>query len=302
MGVFGGQMTRGGSLLDVSRRGFLRILSQLMAFIVALKLIPRISFARVVAPDNKPSFNPLPNIENPILRMQQEVREALAKQEDPPDWTMAIDVNRCIGCHACTIACIAENQLPSGMVYLPVLEQQSGHYPTLKQQFFPRPCMQCDNPPCVPVCPVDATYKREDGIVPVDYDRCIGCRACITACPYGARTFDFGEWHTQGTPVSPQPYETAHSPEYNENRSRRNGNSTVGIIRKCHFCIHRVEAGLLPACVTTCISGAITFGPGPNRNQDSLVSQKINQPTHRLKEQLGTEPRVFYVNADNLPS
>ncbi|MCP5048567.1 MAG: 4Fe-4S dicluster domain-containing protein [bacterium] len=228
--------------------------------------------------------------------MQRETVDELNKPRINHDWIMVIDLQKCVGCHACTVACNAENHLPPGVVYRPVMEEEIGTYPNVSRRFLPRPCMQCENPPCVPVCPVSATYQREDGIVPINYDRCIGCRACIAACPYGARTFDFGEHHTDNTPHSPQPYEVSPSPEYGENRPREKGKSPVGNVRKCHFCLHRIGEGLLPSCVTTCIGGSTYFGPGPKSNPRSLVSELIaSGRIMKLKEELGTNPRVYYL-------
>src|SRR3990172_4722638 len=163
--------------------------------------------------------------------------------------------------------------------------------------------MQCDNPPCVPVCPVNATYKDENGIVVIDYDQRIGCRYCITACPYAARTFDFGEMYTDDAPDENTiivgsvagDYETAANFEYGESRARTSGSdSPIGNVRKCHFCLHRLEQGMLPACTTTCMGRATYFGDANNR--DSLVAELIGSPNVlRLKEDLGTEPRVYYL-------
>ena len=106
---------------------------------------------------------------------------------------MVIDIAKCIGCHACTIGCVAENKLPPGVVYRVVLEEETGHYPQVRRRFVPRPCLHCQNPPCVKACPVTATWKTEQGTVVIDYNKCIGCRYCLVACPYAARTSDFGE-------------------------------------------------------------------------------------------------------------
>src|SRR5688572_21866658 len=130
---------------------------------------------------------PLPRVPddgppNLLLRMQADVQRAMAKPIAERRWAMAIDLRKCIGCSACTIACVVENKLPPGVVYRPVLEEEVGEYPHVSRKFLPRPCMQCENPPCVPVCPVKATYARADGIVEVNYDACIGCRDCIAAC------------------------------------------------------------------------------------------------------------------------
>jgi molybdopterin-containing oxidoreductase family iron-sulfur binding subunit len=239
-----------------------------------------------------------------LVRMHEELQRALAKPRERRRWVMVIDLRKCVGCHACTIACVAENKLPPGVVYRPVLEEEYGVYPRVVRRFLPRPCMQCDHPPCTSVCPVSATWKSADGTVVVDYEQCIGCRYCITACPYAARTFDFGRTYTHGTPEqaglivgqrAADDYERAASYEYGKQWERRGGDeSPVGNVRKCHFCMHRVNAGLLPECVTTCIGRATMFGDA--NDLDSLVAEMIARPnTMRLKEELGTEPRVYYL-------
>ena len=236
---------------------------------------------------------PAPVRESPIIRMQGDVQRAMQKPVEERTWVMAIDLRKCIGCSACTIGCKAENQLPPGVVYRPVIDLEIGEYPNVSRQFIPRPCMQCDDPPCVPVCPVGATYKRPDGVVEIDYNRCIGCRYCIPACPYAARTFDFGEYYTDDTPAR-QAYEESTSPEYGKAWKRGEGSSPVGNVRKCQFCLHRLEVGMLPACVTTCIGGATFFGD--RKDPDSLINELIHRPNViRLKEELGTDPKVYYL-------
>lgn len=235
----------------------------------------------------------LPAGDNLLLRMQRELQRALKKPIEQRRWVMVIDLRKCIGCSACTIACVAENKLPPGVVYRPVLDEEFGEYPNVTRRFTPRPCMQCDNPPCVPVCPVKATYKRPDGIVEIDYNKCIGCRYCLPACPYGARTADFGEFFTLGTPEVAA-YEKQPNFEYGREWKREGNKSPVGNARKCHFCIHRLEAGMLPACVTTCIGYATYFGDA--NDPESLVSELIAKPSVvRLKEELGTKPKVYYL-------
>ncbi|WP_413217129.1 4Fe-4S dicluster domain-containing protein [Thermus oshimai] len=253
-----------------------------------------------------PLPDPQPD-EDVLIRMMRDLQRALKKPVEERRWVMVIDLRRCVGCHACTVSCIAENKLPPGVVYRPVIEEEIGTYPNVARRFLPRPCFQCDKPPCVPVCPVKATWKGKDGIVHIDYNACIGCRYCITACPYGARTFDFGEHYSDGTPGGnglppggnglhfiPVAYENAPNFEYGKKWERKGDESPIGNARKCHFCIHRVERGLLPMCVTTCIGRATFFGDA--NDPDSLVSELIAKPNvMRLKEELGTEPRVYYL-------
>ncbi len=252
--------------------------------------------ARTTKSEAAPAEKTLPEVpegENPLLRMQRELHRALKKPIEQRRWVMVIDLRKCIGCSACTVGCIAENHLPPGVVYRPVLEEEIGEYPHVTRRFTPRPCMQCDNPPCVPVCPVKATDKRPDGIVEINYEHCIGCRYCITACPYSARTFDFGEHYSDGTPER-QAYETSPAPEYGKNWDRKNGRSPVGNVRKCQFCLHRLNVGMLPACVTTCIGVATYFGDA--NDPESFVAELIAKPNvMRLKEDMGTKPKVYYL-------
>lgn len=244
------------------------------------------------------SLAAMPSVPNgdgadPLIRMQDELRRAMAKPVEQRRWMMVIDTRKCVGCHACTVACIAENKLPPGVVYRPVIQEEFGTYPNVQLRFFPRPCMQCDDPPCVPVCPVNATWKRPDGVTVIDYDRCIGCRYCVTACPYGARTVDFGLNYTDETPEL-QPYETLTSHEYGKAWDRREHGSPAGNVRKCHFCLHRLEVGQLPQCVSTCIGRATYFGDA--NDPTSLISEKLRAPNQiRLLEEKGTNPKVIYL-------
>lgn len=239
------------------------------------------------------TLGPNSAIEDPYARMQADLQRALAKPMDQRRWGMVIDLRKCIGCSSCTVACKAENHLPPGVVYRPVIVEEVGTFPNVSMQFTPRPCMQCDNPPCVPVCPVGATYKRSDGIVVIDYDVCIGCRYCITACPYQARTFDWGLYYTSNTPQL-ESYEKVPSFEYDEEWPREGQESPIGNTRKCHFCIQRLDAGILPACVTTCLGRATYFGD--LNDPQSLVSELASSSNAtRLKEELGTEPKVYYL-------
>lgn len=245
--------------------------------------------------------------EDPLVTMQRDLVRAMAKPREDRHWIMVIDRTMCVGCSACTIGCVAENKLPPGTVYRPVVTEELGEYPNVALSFLPRPCMQCNDPPCVSVCPVRATWKGPDGVVVVDYDRCIGCRYCLTACPYGARTSDFGLSYVDGAAESaptgegrpleatPAAWEIAPSNEYLKSWDRADRQSPVGNARKCHFCLHRLNEGLLPMCVTTCIGRATYFGDG--NDDEALVSRLAASPNvQTLLPEKGTKPQVFYIS------
>jgi len=214
---------------------------------------------------------------------------------------MVIDTRRCVGCKACVVACKAENKTPPGVAYTVVLDGVLEPRVEDKPLFMTKPCFHCETPACTVVCPVGATFKRtQDGIVVVDYDRCIGCRYCITACPYGARYFDYGE----NFPAVAQntAYAAVPSPEMRQFRRRAKGKSPIGNVRKCTFCLHlqdqqgeyNKEAGRWPACAKTCTGHAIYFGDFMDSESD--VSRLLRErPAIRLKEDLGNEPNVYYL-------
>jgi Fe-S-cluster-containing dehydrogenase component len=197
-------------------------------------------------------------------------------------WGMVIDLRKCIGCQACTIACKAENLTPRGVYWNRVLKRETGEYPNVSREFLPKPCMHCENPPCVRVCPTEASYKRPDGIVMIDYDKCIGCKYCIAACPYGARTYldDVGSY-----------FPSAGLSQVEEYRS---GEHERGVVEKCTFCVDRLEEGLEPACVQTCPPQARYFGDLDD--PESEVSKLIRtNETVQLFRELGTNPSVYYI-------
>lgn len=289
----------------IGRRGFLKTLGTATAFLAALEADPEKVLASVVEKPQAEGFGlTVTDTDDLILQMQAELARALKKPKAARHWVMVIDTRKCVGCHACTIACVAENKLPPGIVYRPVLEEEYGTYPNVTRRFLPKPCMQCENPPCTPVCPVNATYKNDEGIVVINYEQCIGCRYCIVACPYSSRTFDTGQIYTQdsvnlvgavvGTGKADD-YERAANYEYGVAHGRTgHDDSPIGNVRKCHFCAHRLAVGMLPECVTTCIGRATYFGD--SNDPDSIVAKLIVSPNvMRLKEDLGTKPRVFYL-------
>jgi len=214
------------------------------------------------------------------------------QEGDGPKWGMLVDINKCIGCNYCTYACQAVNNLADDMLYNVVTTEttQSG-----EEYFLSRPCMQCEEAPCVHVCPVGATYYRPDGIVAMDYTLCIGCRYCQVACPYSARVFN---WRA---PSGTSPKAPTFGTQEVENRPR-------GVVEKCHFCSHRIDFGLknglvpgvdllaTPACVVACPTGARVFGDLTDPASPISMAQVEASVTLRLREELSTEPRVYYVS------
>jgi Fe-S-cluster-containing dehydrogenase component len=197
---------------------------------------------------------------------------------------MVIDLSRCNGCAACAMACKAENGTPAGMWWSKVLTKETGKYPSVKIFNIPILCMHCQNAPCVEACPTGASYKRPDGIVVVDYDKCMGCRYCEIACPYDARKL-----LEKFEPYYPErgltPYEEMMHQKHQE-----------GVAEKCDFCAERVTRGEKPACVQTCVPGARYFGDldDPNSEVSKLIAQRRG---YQLLPELGTEPSVYYLSA-----
>ncbi len=238
----------------------------------------------------------------PLVRMQEDLQRALQKPIERRNWAMVIDTRKCIGCFSCAVACVAENVLPPGVTYRTVLDIEVGRYPGVQRILKPMNCQQCENPPCVPaaneVAP-GSMERRPDGVVVINYERARGREvfaAVRQACPYKlAVFFDDGRFHTDGTPAR-QAYELRPSPEYGRRSSRTDGRAPVNTIRKCHFCLHRLEAGMLPACVTTCVGVAMYFGD--LNDSGSLIAQMLKEQRDkvmRVHESKGTKPRVYYL-------
>lgn len=222
------------------------------------------------------------------LITNQEARKGIEGKR----FVMVIDLAKCDGCGACTTACQAMHFTPPDREWIKVYKMKDTE--ETAPYWFPKPCFQCDNPPCTKVCPVDATFKREDGIVLIDNERCIGCRFCMAACPYSARFFNWGH------PEQPEALnEVAYSPEQSYPRK-------VGTVEKCDFCPHMIRAGKMPSCVTACAMNAIYFG---DQYEDAVTNSSgetvklsallEDNGAYRYMEDLGTEPRVYYLPPKN---
>ena len=179
-----------------------------------------------------------------------------------PKYGLIIDLTKCVGCRACTTACQMQNDLESYERWLRVQEVEGGKFPSATKSFLTVQCQHCDKAPCISVCPVSANYKRTDGIVMIDEERCVGCKYCIVACPYQARIF-------------------------NEER---------GVAQKCWLCYKRVEKGVAPACVVACPAGARYFGDfdDPDSEASKLI---VRRKAAKLRPDLGTEPTLYYIRS-----
>jgi len=174
-----------------------------------------------------------------------------------------VDLRRCIGCQSCAVACKSENDVPLAVFRSWVKVVEKGAHPSTRKSFLPLLCNNCEDPICVTVCPVRANRKRPDGIVTYDPHRCVGCRYCMAACPYEVRYIH---------PIKK-------------------------IVEKCHWCMHRVDKGLLPACVEACPVGARIFGD--LNDHESEISRMIaSNSTQVLMPEMGTDPKVFYIGLD----
>lgn len=228
------------------------------------------------------------------------------KDTKTPRWGMVIDLDRCTGCEACVVACHAENNIPlstpesaeksRAIHWIRVDRYYEGEFPNIKLKYMPVLCQQCGNAPCEPVCPVYATYQTPDGLNAQVYNRCVGTRYCGNNCPYSVRFFNWFD------PVWPEPLDLQLNPDV----SIRPG----GVMEKCTFCVQRIkrarmDAGndgrplsdgdIQPACAQSCPAEAIVFG---NLNDPESKASRLagSARAERLLEDLGTEPKVFYLS------
>ncbi len=184
-----------------------------------------------------------------------------------PNYVMVVDQRRCVGCMACIVACKAENEVPPGQYRTRIIEKVEGKFPKLLMEHRSELCSHCDNPPCVYNCPTRASYKdRKTGMVLLKKHRCVGCKACIAACPYSARYV----------------------------------NHEKGYVDKCTFCSHRVKEGKKPACVATCVGQSRIFGDLDD--PESAVRKLLKKwPSDVQLKSAGTEPRIFYIKKYGKP-
>lgn len=207
---------------------------------------------------------------------------------------MVIDLSRCVGCSACMMACKVEHSTPPGIFWSRLLMREQGKFPTVSRLMVPVLCNHCRDAICVKVCPTGATSRRKDGIVTIDYDKCIGCRYCQIACPYGARYFyDKVQPYFQASPLTP--FEEMGYSQFQ-----------TGVVMKCNFCLEKIEDGLArglkpgvdreatPSCVNTCVAKGRYFGDldDPWSEVSQLIRlRKGKQP----RPEYGTDPSVYYL-------
>ncbi len=204
-------------------------------------------------------------------------------------YALLVDLRKCVGCTSCQVSCKMENAVPTGKFRAKVDIADKGEYPNAKRYFFPKLCNNCEKPPCVPPCPVQgATYKREDGVVMVNKDLCIGCGRCVKSCPYGAR-FLHPHIHIKNDPA-----------KYAKSVSEVKGKKAMDlkVADKCDYCSHRLaEGNEEPACVRNCVGKARVFGDLNNPNSE-ISKLKAAIKTADWHPEYGTKPKTLYIATD----
>jgi Fe-S-cluster-containing dehydrogenase component len=306
---------------ELTRRSFLRVGAAAAGGMAALAAA--LSPLRELSSDDVPDLGQFlqkhykemtpDEMEAALERVRAKVEERYAvrphlrdlKPMEGVEFVYALNLSRCIGCRKCVHACVAENNQSRSpeIQYIRVIEMPRGtldvergnhHYdhptvPDAAHFYLPVQCHQCANPPCVKVCPVEATWQEPDGVTVIDYDWCIGCRYCEAACPYWARRFNFARPNLPADQLNP-------NMGYLSNRPREKG-----VMEKCHFCLHRTREGRMPACVEICPTGARKFGNvlDPRSEVSEILRTKR---VFVLKEEVGTLPRFFYYFDERYPN
>ncbi len=199
---------------------------------------------------------------------------------------ISINLHRCTGCHTCVNACKMQNNVPMGMLWNRVITENSavsdgveGTYPNISRTTIPLACQHCENPACQKVCPTGATYKDDMGRVEIDYDKCIGCRMCMAACPYNVRVFNWNE--------------PDRDPGFNYGDARVPVRSK-GVVEKCTLCKERTDNGQVPMCVECCPMEARVYGDLDDPNSE-ISKLRAKNNVRILLEDMGTKPQVFYL-------
>lgn len=286
-----------------SRRNFFKSLGGLGAGIAAGSVLSFQSCTdsgekvKLLGPDNKLVEADASSLKSNNIKLDKKTLQGQGRTGLPDKrFVMVIDLSRCKDERKCVKKCQSVHQLKPEQFHINVLEI---HDETNGNMFYmPKPCQHCDNPSCVSVCPVDATFKRQDGLVLIDNERCIGCRFCIAACPYSARTFNW---------TDPRDAEKYKDIEYD---MELNVPQKKGTVTKCAFSADRLRVGKLPYCVTACPNGVYYFGDenedmvtnGTTRETVQLSSLLKNNAAYTLMPELGTKPRVFYLPAKKINS
>ncbi|PKP45102.1 MAG: hydrogenase [Bacteroidetes bacterium HGW-Bacteroidetes-12] len=277
-----------------SRRKFLKLGVKLGA----IASIGTVAVAKAIDNENKEEMVELMSTDGNIIQVPaSEVQEVATKPENynsregfpNKKFVMVVDLAKCKNALKCQQACNKGHYITGENAWLKVYKMQESE--KTAPYFQPTQCQHCDKPPCVKVCPVDATFKRKDGIVLIDNERCIGCRFCMAACPYSIRVFNWNE---------PNQPEIVHEEEYTPDYCGKP--SVKGTVDKCDFCPHETIKGELPFCVKACpndvfafgdaYEDAVTNGSGQTFKLSALLKEKAG---YRLMESLGTEPSVFYL-------
>lgn len=277
-----------------TRRGFLKKFGVTLGAVGVVSALGVVSSCTSSNPDKKVKYLnaegewvevDVSKMEVHLTELQKRGREGIPGKK----FVMVIDLAKCQNARQCMKACQTAHHLKPEQHHINVLrmenDERTGHY------FMPKPCQHCDNPPCTKVCPVDATFQRQDGIVLIDNERCIGCRFCIAACPYSARTFNWTE------------------PKYFEGDDERiydielNVPQKKGTISKCLFSADRLRIGKLPYCVSACPNGVYWFGDanedvvtnGTSKESTRLSTMLEEKGAYTLMPELGTKPAVYYL-------